>query len=415
MQVTSGGGEANGRRSAAWLLLYALAYGGGAIAYVPLLTLLLPLKVEEIAPTEKLALLGLITVAGAAAASVSNIVVGMLSDRVQGRRVRWSAGRRPWIVAGLFLTVTALAGIAVSRSPVELIAAVVAFQIVLNVLLAPLVALAADEVPDEQKGTLGGLIGAAYPMGSIAAILVTAFPQVTETAQLAMVSGLAALTIVPFLMFAPRPAEMLSEIEPEVRPARGATDLVVVWLSRVLMQVAGLILFAFFLFYFESVQHEQSDVAARILASRIAWLSGLVAVLTVPLAVVLGRLSDRLGARKPVLMTTAAAAVAGLLVMAAFPQWTPAAFGYVVFACASGVYLALQAVFAMRVLPSPKHRGRDLGFLNLANTLPSLIGPWLTVAVVAQGGFRSLIVVLAIATALAGGLMAFVKESPSEA
>lgn len=409
------GSETSGRRSAGWLLLYALAYGGGAIAYVPLLTLLLPLKVEEIAPTEKLALLGLITVAGAVAASISNILAGILSDRIQGPVRGRIAGRRPWILAGLVLTVAALAGIAVSRSAPELIAAVVAFQIVLNILLAPLVALAADEVPDEQKGTLGGLIGAAYPMGAVVAILVTASSQVTELVQLLMVGGLAVSAIFPFLIFARRPIKMRSDVGLDPGAAHSAANLLIVWLSRVLMQVAGLVLFAFFLFYFESVQHEEFELAARVVASRIAWLSGLVAVLTVPLAVVLGRLSDRLGARKPVLIATAAAAVGGLLVMAAFPQWMPAAIGYVVFASASGVYLALQAAFAMRVLPSPTHRGRDLGFLNLANTLPSLIGPWLTVAVVAQGGFRSLIVVLAIATALAGGLMALVKDGPRKA
>lgn len=406
--------EASGPRSATWLLLYALAYGGGAIAYVPLLTLLLPLKVEQIAPTEKLALLGLITVAGAVAASISNILAGTLSDRVQGFWSGRIAGRRPWIFAGLVATVVALAGISLSQSVIELIVAVVVFQIVLNILLAPLVALAADEVPDEQKGTLGGLIGAAYPIGALVAILVTASPRVTEATQLLMVGGLVVLTILPFLIFARRPTQIQADVETELPAARGPTNLLIVWLSRVLMQVAGLILFAFFLFYFESVQHDESGLAARAVAARIAWLSGLVAVLTVPLAIISGRLSDRFRARKPILITSAAAAVAGLLVMAAFPQWTPAAVGYVVFACASSVYLALQAAFAMRVLPSPNHRGRDLGLLNLANTLPSLIGPWLTVTVVAQGGFRSLIVVLAIATALAGGLMALVKEDRNE-
>ena len=29
----------------------------------------------------------------------------------------------------------------------------------------------------------------------------------------------------------------------------------------------------------------------------------------------------------------------------------------------------------MQLLPNPHHRGRDLGLLNLANTLPSLLGP----------------------------------------
>ena len=395
------------KRSPGYLALYALAYGGGAVLYVPLLTLLLPLKAELIRPDDKLALLGLITVGGALAASISNIVAGHLSDR----SLRLGGGRRPWVGAGLVLTLLALAAVWASRSAVELAAAVIAFQVVLNILLAPLVALAADEVPDGQKGLLGGLIGAAYPFGALAAIVVTAPTGLTEGVQLALIGSAGALAILPFLLLR-APLEPPATAAPSPRPVGRVRNLVVVTASRWLVQMASLILFAFFLFYFQSVQHGDAQLTSRALAARIAWLPGVAAVLTVPLAIFLGRQSDRTGSRRSLLAGNAAVAVAGLAVMAAFPQWQPAALGYLMFACSSGVFLALQTTYAMQILPSPAHRGRDLGFLNLANTVPSIFGPWLTLTVVTAGGFRPLMLILAVVTALAGLLMMLVREPP---
>lgn len=392
------------RRSPLYLALYALAYAGGAVLYVPLLTLLLPLKAELVHPADKLALLGLATVAGAVAASVSNIVVGHLSDRGLQR----GGGRRPWVGAGLALTLLALAGVWASQSAAQLIGAVVAFQVVLNILLAPLVALAADEVPDAQKGLLGGLIGAAYPFGALAAVAVTAPSGLNEGVQLVLVGGAGALAILPFLLLRPSPAPIV--VAQSGQPVGKVGNLVLVSLSRLLVQTASLILFAFFLFYFQSVEHHDPSMTSRALAARIAWLPGLAAVLTVPLALGLGQMSDRTGSRRPVLVGAAAVAVVGLALMAAFPEWRLAASGYLLFSCSSGVFLALQTAYAMQILTSPAHRGRDLGFLNLANTVPSILGPVLTLAVVTAGGFRPLMMVLAAITALAGALMILVRQ-----
>src|SRR5690606_10774343 len=85
------------RRSLLYLLLYALAYGGVVVAYVPLLSLLLPLKVEEMAMADKVGLLSLTTLCGAVAASLANIAAGMLSDRSVAR----GRGRRGWVIGGL--------------------------------------------------------------------------------------------------------------------------------------------------------------------------------------------------------------------------------------------------------------------------------------------------------------------------
>ncbi|WP_421731263.1 MFS transporter [Brevundimonas sp.] len=402
------------RRSWRYLLLYALAYGGGVIAYVPLLSLLLPLKVEEIAMADKVALLSLTTLAGAVAASVTNILAGMLSDRSVAR----GKGRRGWVLGGMVATLVSFVGLRLCDSPASLVLAIIVFQVALNVMLGPLVAIAADEVPDDQKGVMGGLLGSAYPLGSIAAILITATPGLTETTQLMVVGALVSAGLLPFLILL-RPMRVsegaivaLSAPQPR---AVGRRNLALVWAARLLVQMAGIILFAFFLFYFESVDHSGAVSDTRKLAGRIAWLSGLVTVLTVPLSILIGRASDRIGKRKPFLIWTAGIAVLGLVIMAAFPRWTPAATGYVMFSCASGVFLALQAAYAMQLLPAPGHRGRDLGILNLANTGPAILGPTLTFAVVTAYGFGPLILTLAALTAAAGGLTLLVRDDAKSA
>ena len=61
--------------------------------------------------------------------------------------------------------------------------------------------------------------------------------------------------------------------------------------------------------------------------------------------------------------------------------------------------------FASMMQGSDK-RGRDLGFFNLTNTVPSLIMPWLTLAMVPVFGFSGLFWVLAGLAALATLLLA---------
>jgi hypothetical protein len=57
------------------------------------------------------------------------------------------------------------------------------------------------------------------------------------------------------------------------------------------------------------------------------------------------------------------------------------------------------------VLPSPQHRGRDLGLFNLTNTVPSLIMPWLTVILVPTRGFTALFAVLAFFAFVSSALL----------
>lgn len=56
-----------------FLLLYAPAYAGGFVAYVPFLTILLPVKMAAVAGDMRIEWLAAATLLGAIAASVGNV------------------------------------------------------------------------------------------------------------------------------------------------------------------------------------------------------------------------------------------------------------------------------------------------------------------------------------------------------
>lgn len=252
-------------------------------------------------------------------------------------------------------------------------------------------------------------MGAAYPLGALAGIAVVAAPD--GGARFAVAFFAAALLVTPFLLFArsaPAAADA-SAARAARRPDR--TNLIAVWLARFFIQIAGAVLFAFALYYFETLRAGDASLPAEVVAARLATVFGVAAVLTVPASIALGVVSDRLNARRTVLQGLAAGVAIALTLMAVVPQWRVAAPAYVLFIATQAVFLALQQTYVMRLLPSPEHRGRDLGVLNLTNTLPSIIGPLLAYAVITVGGYGALMLLLAALAAGAGLLMNLVRES----
>ena len=83
---------------------------------------------------------------------------------------------------------------------------------------------------------------------------------------------------------------------------------------------------------------------------------------------------------------------------------------YICFGLATTVFLSLHSGQTLRVLPSPSHRGRDLGLFNLTNTVPSLIMPWLTIAIVPRNGFAGLFAVLALLALASAALLFTLKR-----
>lgn len=376
-----------------FLLLYALAAAGGAVAYVPFLTVLLPVRAQTLFADHAVSALANIAFGGAIAASLANIAFGWLSDR--------SGTRRPWIAAGLILSSALLAAMSLADSLPLLVALVMAWQIALNMMLAPLVAWAGDCVPNGQKGLLGGLLAFAPALGALSGTLVTLPGMANADQRLLLVAAMVVAMVAPVLLLGgdPRRKELMAAGEAagqtEVRPNRVAARM---WLARLLVQISEAALFAYLLLWLAGIDAGFGDDAT-------ARLFGAVIALSVPLALAAGRWSDR--ARQPYLPLAIAAggAGAGLVAMAAAPGLGWAIAGYAAFGIATGVFLALHTAQTLRVLPRPATRGRDLGLFNLTNTVPSLIMPVLTLALVPAFGFGALFALLALLAAAACAIL----------
>lgn len=362
-----------------FLLLFALANAGGVVGYAPFLTLIFPARILDVAGVSAIQWLSAATFAGALAASAGNVGFGWASDLV--------GTRKAWATAGLFLTIGSYAFLYFASTLAAIILAIVVYQLSLNMMLSPLMAWAADTVPDEQKGLLGGWLAAGPPIGAVAGVVATLPILGHEWMQLSIVCVLVFVLTGPLLLWSPSAA---SRPIPPVRrdPMQLRLDFGLLWLARLIVQVAGAVLFSFLLLFFKSMPE-------RITQSNIALLSAATLTIAFPITLAVGRLSDRLGPRKPFLISVVIAAGLGLLVMALKRDVALAMLGYALFECSIAVFLSLHSAYAMQVLPSPARRGRDMGVLNLTNTFPSLVAPLLAVWLVPGNGFVVLFCVLA--------------------
>src|SRR5687767_11986013 len=100
-----------------------MAAAGGSVAYVPFLTILLPMRVTAMAGSDDVAWLAYATFFGAIAASLSNIAFGWASD--------WTRRRVPWIAAGLLSSCLLLGAVGQTGGVAETIMLLVGWQVAL--------------------------------------------------------------------------------------------------------------------------------------------------------------------------------------------------------------------------------------------------------------------------------------------
>ncbi len=387
--------------SRGFVALYTAAYCGLFVAFMPFVSILLQVKVAAIDPAHRVALLGQAVLGGAVVASVANIAAGWLSD-IGWRR---SGSRRAPIALGLVLIALAFAAIHAASTPTTLLLAIAFWQVALNLMFAPMVAVIADEVPDTAKGRVAGLLGISHPVGVLSAAAVTAPAFVGEGARFAVNVALAAAMILPFLLFARERGGGSAAVDAARAPMPVRADLVRAWIARLAMQVAGNGLTAYAFFHFADRWRGSGDAAGPV-AQAMAVVTGVVVVATI----LAGRWSDRVGGRKPFLGGATLLVAAGLVGMALAPGFVGAAIGYGVAQTGLSVFLALHSALAMQLLPSPDTRGRDLGVLNLTNTLPACVPPLLAALVPAGAGLGAVFVVLAL-VAGGGGIIALTIRS----
>ena len=107
-------------------------------------------------------------------------------------------------------------------------------------------------------------------------------------------------------------------------------------------------------------------------ASTFSIIAAAVSILSTVLG---GILSDRLKRRKLFVIFGMCIMAASMLLLAFFQVWIAVVVAAAVLGFGLGAYLAVDVAIVTLVLPSAKDRAKDMGIINIANTLPHSIAP----------------------------------------
>jgi len=378
---------------------YTLAQVGAFIGFVPLLSVLLPLKASIVAPLSASLLLSQAAVGGAVAAAISHLLVGMCSDLTRSPIGR----RRPWIIGGAVATSLSYVGVYAADTPGALIASLIAFQIAFNMMFAPLVAVFADSVPDRRKGLVSAWIGLAHPAANLFAALVIAVVLTRPEWRYLAMGAAVLLLVLPFVVWgyreppaAPRPPANLSSTLDAFRDR----DFLIAFCSRLLVQTAIAMNTLYLLFYLQ----QETDAARALPGLRadalLGLLIGVATVAALTAGFVTGVWSDRIGRRRVFVTGGGVAIAVGAAIFALAPDWPGPLVGQVIYGAGLGVFSTADTALIAQVLPARARIGRDLGLMNIAVTLPQILAPLAGIVLLTGLGW-SLTTVFGMAAVLA--------------
>ena len=393
------------RKNETFRLLYSLAFLGAHLAFMPLLLLLLPRRVETLVRDQPTSALSMLLIVGAFTASVAHVVAGHASDRWLARH----GDRRVPIAVGLSLLMASYAGLAAASSLALLALALVAFQAALNIMFAPLGALLADHVDDRNKARTAAWLTLSLPLSiAISGPIATLFPQ-DGSAAFAAVALLIALCIVPLLVLWPvtvQPAPAGDDPRHAASTPLPLADFRRAWIARFLVQ-CGAALIIFYLYVYLRQLPPSAGVPDP-LSRALSTLVSVGGVAGAAAAFLMGQLSDRLQQRRWPIATSGVLAAGGLLLLAVQPGWPLIVTGYAIFSAGLIAFLSTDSAMIAQMLGNHPSRGRWLGIMNLTNTIPAIVTPTLTLLAlqIASGSaIRFLLVSAAMGALLAAHLI----------
>jgi MFS family permease len=386
--------------SARFIAIYAFAYAALWLALLTPAIITLALRVRQLAPGNAAEPISRVLMAGALIALISNPIFGALSDSTRSRFGR----RRPWLVGGVLCGCASLAAIGLAPTINTVLLGWCAAQLSFNAVLAAMVAIIPDRIAPVQRGTVVGILGVCMPIGQITGTYLVQQLSINMTLAL-VVPGVIGVAGVLSLVFILRrePLPQMSPVQAQSAAApRGHRDFSWAWLSRVLFTTGSCFLQAYQPFFLLDALHLQAaDVPRLIFRSTLVQ-----AAMVVVWSLISGRLSDRTGLRKPFVMAGSTIQGLGLWLIAFSHSYTMLLFGVALVGMGHGVYEGVDLALVTDVLPDrARHAAKDLGLLNIANTLPQVIAPLAAPAILAVSrGDYTLLFAVAGAVAMLGSL-----------
>ncbi|MGC7101751.1 MFS transporter [Amycolatopsis lurida] len=398
-------GEPAERISARWVLAFSLATVGTFAGWYGPLQILLAKQADLFAPGGKEGVLALAAGLGALFSMLANPVWGALSDRTASRYGR----RIPWIATGMAGGAGGLVLMAVAQHMAIVIIGWCLVQTALNAPFAALSAAIPDQVPVEQRGAAGGYFGVAQTVGIMAGTGLA-------VAGGGIVGGY--LACAAFVLLAPLPYLLLrrDQVLPvALRPAWSwrafaagfwlsparHPDFGWAWLTRFLINLSNAITLLYLLFYLKDAVRLADPETGVLILTVINAVTVLISV------VIAGLWSDRLGNRRAFVAWSGAIIAVAAVLLACWHTWTGAVVAALILGIGFGAYTSVDFALITQVLPAALDRGKDLGIVNIANSLPQVLAPTVAAPIVGHlGGYPALYSAAAVVS-IAGGVLVY--------
>ncbi len=384
-------------RAVGWrfIVFYAIGYTGIWLALLTPALVSLALRLRQLSPTTATQDLALVLSVGAIFAIVGNPIFGHLSDRTRSRFGR----RRPWLVGGMLCGAAALLITARADSVMVVLVGWCLAQLAFNAVLAAMVAILPDQVPEQQRGTVSGVIAICLPLGQALGTLVVR--GVSESTMLIFLLPAALGTAAVLLLVWKLPdcangkdtttsltlRESLRSfwIDPRAYP-----DFAWACLSRFLLAMGSASIITYQPYYLiEGLGFDDADIAERVSQAVL-----IQTVLMVVFGLASGRLSDLTQRRKAFVFTGGALYGAGLCLIAFADSYDAFIAGMATVGIGHGIFFGTDLALVTGVLRSRPHAsGKDLGLLNVANTLPQCFTPALGSLVLQGYDYTTLFVI----------------------
>jgi MFS family permease len=383
--------EPTRRVGGGWIALFATAWLGIWMAQLTPIQLLLPQQVEDVVHghswTDNVLAFGIISGIAGACALIAFPLTGALSDRTTSRFGR----RRPWILAGVVIFAVSLVVLSLQTTIVGVgvfwSTSIIGFCIASAATTATL----SDQVPVTQRGFVSGWISAPQAIGTILGLTLVTTIWASVAAEQTFGYPLVAilLIVLAFPFIATLPDQVIRKdqrprggfgailqgfwINPVKHPDFGYTLL-----GRILVNLGnalGTTLLLYFLQY-------GLGLSATAAISGLLELTVVYLVFFVLAALILGRVSDRIGRRKVFVYIAAYIQAAAALILAFVPVFSVAIVAAGLLGLGYGCYMAVDQALATQVLPDAHSRGKDLGIMNIATAVPQAVGPLLGALIV---------------------------------
>ena len=340
-------------------------------------------------------------------ALVSNLVFGALSDHCRSRFGK----RTPFIVAGGIICAAAYYSTSVAVTLPMIVASWCVLQVGLNCMLGPSIAVLSDRIPLNKRGTLSAFYGAGATIGqSVGSILGSIFltnpvPGFLFGTVAWVCSGILTVIIWPAeksAALAPGEAaekfQLSSILRMFIPPTKNCRDFYLALFGRLLFIFGYFCINGYQLYILEKYVGLSVTDAGAVLAK----MSVVTMVVSFVASLTSGTVSDKIGRRKPIIVVACVMICVGI----AAPWLLKNAFSMYVFALFAGlgygVYSSVDQALNVDVLPDQENAGKDLGILNIANTIGQILGPVLTSIIVVNTGSYFLAFPVAAALILVG-------------